>query len=734
MATPRTSLLALALAIPLGTLGAAGCVGSGDSGSGLSGPGIAGSVGIGGDIGTAGTPIPNATPVAPVGVPAVDREFVPGDVIVKFRSSSQHKRARLDVAGMPVNLVRSLALPATSMYRVDGATREETLDVVAELSEDPSVLYAQPNYIFKPLAKPNDPGYPVQWHYPAIRLEQAWDITQGSDKIVVGVVDTGFLFQAGNAALSHPDFGAKVVPGFDFISNPQTSADGDGRDANALDPGTPGQQASYHGSHVGGTIGASTNDGVGLAGVDWNAKLLPVRALSDAGGTLADIMEGMMWAAGLPINGVPNNANPAQVINMSLGGPGQCSPAVQDAIQQATNAGAIIVVAAGNDNADAGLFTPASCTGVITVGATDGIGGRAPYSNFGTRVDVMAPGGNVQVDLIGEDNALVPDGRPDGVLSLSKDDQNGQFIGRFLNGTSMAAPHVAGVVSLMKAVNPDLTFDKALTILRNTAKPLSAQQCNRPAATDCGTGLIDAEAAVKAAAPDGVVPGIGGVAFTPDPADLGTVLNQAIFTLTNTKDASVDWRLENFTAAPTNPVAAPSDAIFLANGSAQSGNIAVGASQTLAIGINRGFANLPGTYAYTLNFTVGGESRPILFRFSQIAEGALPTGQMLVGALAEPTPGTFEVAGSQIGTSFLENYAFEVPAGEYIVLGWSDSNANGAVDAGDHAGVLANRVRVEANPVEGADFNVDPMLGNTALDSLPVPFEALQALFEAPRK
>lgn len=422
--------------------------------------------------------------------------FVVGELIVGYSSaiSLAEVSGTLSAASGTVQLVRPLAASPgvpLGLYANESLTAEQTLALAAELAQRPGVRYAHPNYLFQPLQvgiTPNDPLYQYQWHYPAINLPQAWGVTTGSPSTVVAVIDTGIIYSQTDPARRHPDFRTNVLPGYDFISDVRMSNDGDGRDPDPFDVGDrPGEQSTYHGTHVAGTVGAASNEGVGLAGVDWAAQILPVRVLGVGGGTMADIYEGMLWAAGLDVPGVPRNPTPAKVINMSLGGQGGCLEAVQGAIDAVTALGSIVVVAAGNDGQDAWQYSPASCSNVITVGATDYAGARASYSNHGTRIDVMAPGGDTNADLNG-------DGYVDGVLSLNFDDQARQPNATFKDGTSMAAPHVAGVVSLMVGLDPNLTFQQVRSILYATARPLSPGACG--IADGCGAGLIDAYAAL----------------------------------------------------------------------------------------------------------------------------------------------------------------------------------------------------------------------------------------------
>lgn len=409
------------------------------------------------------TSLQNVDPRAP---------FVDGELIVKFKPQvSLQSLSRLSVAGIALQQVRPLGMERTYLYRAN-LNRADTLAVLRALESRSDVEYAQPNYILSAQATPNDPQYLNQrWHYEAINLPGAWEIETGaSSPVTVAVIDGGVV-------AGHPDLAGKLLPGYDFYSNAADAGDGDGRDPNPEDtsPGT-----DFHGNHVTGTVGAATQNNLGVAGVSWGAKILPIRALSGGNGTLADVADALRWAAGLEVAGVPANANPAKVVNMSLGGAVACTsaPALQQAINEANNAGAIIVVAAGNSNVDASTFSPAGCSGVITVGATNAVGNRAAYSNYGTRIDLMAPGGE-----------------PSGLQVVSTLGSGQQQYGGKA-GTSMAAPHVAGVLALMKSKKPALTAAEGLSILKETARPLSAAQCDRPSGSECGAGLIDAQAAL----------------------------------------------------------------------------------------------------------------------------------------------------------------------------------------------------------------------------------------------
>ncbi|MGH8178248.1 MAG: S8 family peptidase, partial [Steroidobacter sp.] len=318
-----------------------------------------------------------------------------------------------------------------------------------------------------------------------VNAPPAWDIVTGSG-VTVGVIDTGYR--------PHADLAANIVGGYDFIADTATANDGGGRDSNAQDPGdwntagqcgplVPARNSSWHGTHVAGTIAAVTNNSNGVAGVAFGARVVPLRVLGRCGGFTSDIADAIIWGSGGSVSGVPANANPARVLNLSLGGSGSCGTTTQTAINSARSRGTAVVVAAGNSNQNASNFTPANCSGVITIAAVARNGGKAPYSNFGAIVDVAAPGGNTA------------SGAANGVLSTLNTGTTtpGSDSYAFYQGTSMAAPHTAGVVALMLSRNSALTPDDLETRLRNSTRSFPAT-CSQ-----CGTGIINALAAVNAA-------------------------------------------------------------------------------------------------------------------------------------------------------------------------------------------------------------------------------------------
>ena len=361
-------------------------------------------------------------------------------------------------------------------------TRAEAAELARKLALDPDVLYAEPDLRMVPLRVPNDTSYAQQWHYfeaaGGINLPAAWDRTVGSVDVTVAVLDTGLA--------AHPDFAGRTVAGYDFISNTTTAQDGDSRDADASDPGDygcNGSSSSWHGTHVAGTIGAASNNGSGVAGVNWTSRIQPVRVLGRCGGYTSDIADAMRWSAGIAVAAVPTNATPARVLNLSLGGSGSCSATFQNAINDVVARGTVVVVAAGNSNVDAANSSPASCNGVIAVGATTRSGARASFSNYGAKVAISAPGASILSTL--NTGTSVP-------ASPSY---------AWYSGTSMAAPHIAGVVSLMLSLNATLTPAQVLTMLKSSARGFPTGTGADCTSALCGAGIVDAAAAVDAALP-----------------------------------------------------------------------------------------------------------------------------------------------------------------------------------------------------------------------------------------
>lgn len=415
------------------------------------------------------------------------------------------------------------------MESVRGGISLEQL--VNKIASQPDVEYAEIDAWVIPYRVPNDPRYADQWHYDnpvgGMNLENAWDITTGSGAVTVAVLDTGYR--------PHVDLVGNIVGGYDMISNTSVSNDGNGRDSDAQDPGdwtTAGQCApgsdpsdsSWHGTHVAGTVAAVSDNNTGVTGVAWNVNVLPVRVLGTCGGSVSDIADGIRWAAGLNVNGVPNNTNPADVINMSLGSrlASACSNTYQNAINAAVAQGVTVVAAAGNSNTTAN-HPPANCNNVISVAATSLDGSRAFYSNFGASVDVAAPGGdfcNPTTDAapttVGdcEGGVLKND---EMVLSTYNSGTQGPGADNYAwnQGTSMASPHVAGAAALLYSVQPDITPAEVEAALTSTARAFPNVNDHQCTTTNCGAGIVDVEAALQSlGGPGGPVELQNGVAVT----------------------------------------------------------------------------------------------------------------------------------------------------------------------------------------------------------------------------
>mgnify|MGYP000592627608 CR=1 FL=1 len=353
------------------------------------------------------------------------------------------------------------------------------------------IKYAEPDRRMQPLGiTPNDPMYPQQWNYyepvGGINVPEAWALTTGNPNVVVAVIDTGILGD-------HEDIKGRWEGGYDFIDMRFNARDQDKRDPDPSDEGdwTMTYNSSWHGTHVAGTIGAATNNGIGGAGIDWQCRILPVRVLGRLGGFTSDIVDAMRWSVGMSIPGIPDNPTPAHVINMSLGGGGACDSLWQDAVNDVLGAGTVLVVAAGNESQNASNTCPASCDGVITVAATNRSGDLAWYSNYGPKVEISAPGG--------ENSFSIEDAILSTLNTGLKRSENDSY--RYYQGTSMATPHVAGVIALMYSINPNLTPAEVLTAIQNSARefPSGTECANNP--YRCGSGILDAAAAIESVKP-----------------------------------------------------------------------------------------------------------------------------------------------------------------------------------------------------------------------------------------
>ncbi len=426
--------------------------------------------------------------------------------------------------------LRRLGIGAELVQTSRKLDRVEAESLLRQLATDPDVEFVEVDAKRYARLVPNDSYYnQYQWHFKdpvgGINLPAAWDNATGAG-VVVAVLDTGIT--------AHSDMDANILPGYDFISDTFVSRDGDGRDANPRDEGdwnpvagecytgSPVQDSSWHGTHVSGTVAEVSNNAKGMAGGAFDAKVVPARVLGRCGGYTSDISDAVIWASGGTVAGVPANANPAEVINLSLGGSGACSAVEQNAFNIAIANGSTVVVAAGNDAGNVSGYSPGNCAGVITVGATRITGGIASYSNYGTRVDISAPGGGGSVD--GNPGGYVWSAGNAGTTVPTTETYFG------MGGTSMAAPHVAAVVALMQSVaETPLTPAQVLAILKSTARPFPvAPPANRP----IGAGIVNAAAAVQAVMGGGEPP-------------TATVLtnNVAVGGNTGAKDAVVQYAL-----------------------------------------------------------------------------------------------------------------------------------------------------------------------------------------------
>ena len=336
----------------------------------------------------------------------------------------------------------------------------------------------------------NDLYFPLQWYLNGkngVSMPTAWKYSKGDGYKVVAVIDTGIrAHQQIDKALTRNADGS--IYGYDFVSELANAADGDGEDSNPNDEGDSSGGNSFHGTHVAGII-AAEHDFLGSAGIAPNVKLLPIRALGKDGGTISDLVKAVNWAAGVKIAGVPQNKFPVSVINLSLGAKEvvSCTGGYASIFDAAIAKGITVIAAAGNESR-ASLSFPGNCNGVITVVATQALGDRATYSNFGSGTLLSAPGGEFNIG-----STESPDSRG-GIISSWVDAANLPSY-RLSEGTSMATPVVSGIVALMYSMQPNITPARVRAILQDSVRPF-APTSNCAIIGGCGAGIINAQLAL----------------------------------------------------------------------------------------------------------------------------------------------------------------------------------------------------------------------------------------------
>lgn len=494
-------------------------------------------------------------------------------VIVKFRQDSALLRwhalpaqasaraardavtARANALGARMGVALGAGRAISERSQVVTASSMDSSQLARRLSAEADVEYAAIDRRRTHFAVPNDPLYfqgpsiagakggPAvgQWylHPPSgeiassINATAAWAATTGSASIVVAVLDTGVRPE-------HPDLAGRLLDGYDMVDNRPTANDGDGRDTDASDPGDwvsstesssdsssfyqcETEDSSWHGTMTSSLIGAASNDGLGMAGVAWGVKLLPVRVLGKCGGYDSDIIAGMLWAAGLAVPGVATNPNPARVINMSLGGSGACDRSYLDAVNAVIGKEdpAVIVAAAGNSSGQS-VGAPANCPGVIGVAGLRHVGTKVGFSDLGPEISISAPGGNC-VNVEPEMPCLYP------ILAATNSGSTTPLASSYTDafkssvGTSFSAPLVAGTAALMLSVQPSLTPNQVRAALQSSARPFPAPrsgaaaqppdvpECHAPDLSEqlecrcttitCGAGMLDVGAAVASVMP-----------------------------------------------------------------------------------------------------------------------------------------------------------------------------------------------------------------------------------------
>ncbi len=629
-------------------------------------------------------------------------EFISGELLVKnIPSGNQRSAQQIDQQYPRLIKLNTLAAftagqhATTPLQKWSPEVYEkiQTLEMVTQYGLGSDVEYAQPNFVYRSQRNADDTAFDEQWPLAQINAPLAWDITTGTKSgggdIVIAILDTGVL-------VDHPDLqDNKLVSGYDFVRNIQSSGDGNGLDSNPNDPGVANNYA-FHGTHVAGIAAATSNNALGMTGVSWDAKIMPVRVLDINGtGSSYSMIQGLRYAARLSNDSGTLPAQAADVINLSLGSTfdAQSAPAEQELFNQIYSAGISVVAAAGN-SASSTPFYPASYPTVISVSATD-IGEKlAPYSNFGNNIDVAAPGG-IRSIFLGSDNP---------VLSLGASYTNGLFDSYNLNGkqgTSMASPHVAGVIALMKAVYPQLTAQQVTNLLGNGLLTNDLAPEGKDSAF--GYGLIDALKAVNEAqklANGGVLP--------PQPTQLVAEPN----TLLMGTNSQQEFTLRNNGGnSPT--ISISDDADWLTVTAIENGAASLSGSTVIRYRaeIDRTDLN-PGYYKATITVSADGENPAasdidVYIQVGNLsAQGTLT--QQYVLLLSDNSDSAIKTAATDSNGHFVFN---NVENGRYRLVGGSDIDVdNNLCDIAETCGFYpppdVSQIEVNNNDISGVQMPV----------------------------
>jgi len=598
-----------------------------------------------------------------------DAEFALGEVLVLFKEGRQYQAQGLRTK-QNIGRIKTVSITDATQFLADQGMkvaqtlmtdeRWKTLQIVNLLNEQDDIEIAEPNWKRYPLAV-TDPMFDQQWHYQDIKLESAWQAlgSMGASTVTVAVLDSGII--------SHPDLDDNRRNGYDTVQD----------DFDPTDPGDKafgGQRSSFHGTHVAGTVAAINND-IGGTGVAPGVKLMPVRVLDTDGGFVSDIIEGICYAAQITDSECRNiptiseeQGGHADIINMSLGS-GEDSELERRINNKAMDKGVIVIAAAGNESTSSPAY-PAAYDRVISVSATNINGELANYSNYGDTIDVAAPGGDFLAD--------------EGILSTQGNDRFSPTTATYgyLQGTSMASPHVAGVAALMKSANPNLTHDEFRTML--VAGELTQDIGSFGKDNSFGYGLIDAEKAVlevlNSSGPR-IISSVGKLRFSPGQTSKSfKVTGNGLDNLQ--VDEQIDW-LSLSSGPSTGDYVATVSTSGLVEGSYQ-GEIVISTTTenvsdvTILVELQVGNPDLPANAGvqYVLLQDVNAEAD---------RDGVVPTAVGSAAVVASQGVYRYQVNG--------------VPKGRYYVFTGSDLDLDDVIcDAGESCGqypTLNSRIAIE---------------------------------------
>ncbi|MBP7652755.1 S8 family serine peptidase [Candidatus Dependentiae bacterium] len=554
-----------------------------------------------------------------------------------------------------------------------------TLKLIDTLKKSENIEYAEPDYIQKKCSVRNDIYFPFQWNLFNLNVPSSWNISSGSDTVIIAVIDTGLKFD-------HPEFTGKIVQGYDFISEPESGNDGDGIDPDPDDSGDAISSSgnSYHGTHIAGIIAANTNNSEGISGISYNCKIMPIRALGRYGGLTSDVMESVKFAAGLDNSSGIKPVIAAKIINMSFGSEFY-SRAFEELLDTIDDMNITVVCAGGNENSQLNFY-PAGYQQVISVAAVDYDNKKTFYSNYGSYIDICAPGGDMTVDL-NKDNY------PDGIISAFWNEPSNSPDYQVYQGTSQAAAHISGICGLILSVKPGISSAELKNILYSNALDLGDSGKDNYygyGLADSYKCLVSASNSINSSAAKMILSSSKIDLYLPEDSAVIKIYNAGVDTLTITNITVSDSKCSAAVTKQTLPI-------------------------EIKISVDKNnFSSAVDSYIMfaVISSNSGDDSITVIVHTDQL--NRILTDEVYV-LLMDPD-NNFQTV-KETSTDYFKNFEYSIsniPAGRYYLVAGTDKNSNNILGdaAGEYIGyypLLTDRKKIVIEPNDkfsGLDFEL----------------------------